>query len=345
MTSPSSASSPVLPRVLRCFQEIFEDHQYRQDQIWYQVSCDAEQALALSLRLETEWNFTFSPALLLDHPTPEAIARYLEQDLPPGPRFRYLKFQTGDPTLIFINGDFNAGGLYLPKLASCLCPMGYAVLNPRDILTESPPADLASHADQAVNCLNINHPDGPLCLAGYCNGGILALEMARRLRIQGRPILWVGLIEPSLVHPFLGPVLRWIHRLFPHRPIDPLRRRLAPFFRSLVFSQPELVTPPAFLHRRFAPYASALQRRTGPMEERTEHYTRMLLDHPIRQPGLPVHLWFTDQSLNRYRFPKAWMALSVAHQSAEIHSLPGQHDSWSLDTFAHDVLDICRKYC
>ena len=43
-------------------------------------------------------------------------------------------------------------------------------------------------ADHYVEALTDFQPQGPLMLGGYCIGGIIALEMAKRLRAQGREV-------------------------------------------------------------------------------------------------------------------------------------------------------------
>ncbi len=55
--------------------------------------------------------------------------------------------------------------------------------------------DIFSMADYYVSLVRDKHPNGPYLLGGWCFGGIVALEMARKLRLAGEPVAFLGLIE------------------------------------------------------------------------------------------------------------------------------------------------------
>jgi thioesterase domain-containing protein len=56
-------------------------------------------------------------------------------------------------------------------------------------------------------------PEGPYRLGGFCNGGLLAYEMARQLERQGEQVEFLGLVNPSA--PFQdGPVMSLADKLY-----------------------------------------------------------------------------------------------------------------------------------
>ena len=53
-------------------------------------------------------------------------------------------------------------------------------------------------AQAYIDQLNAEYPDGPVLLASFCAGGLIALEMAARLAEQGRPVKHLVLIDPPI---------------------------------------------------------------------------------------------------------------------------------------------------
>ena len=71
---------------------------------------------------------------------------------------------------------------------------------------------------------------GPYRLAGFSFGGVVALEMARRLRAKGEEIVWLGMIDtlrPKLNPKGAGPYLRYHARELLELPDAEHRRREA----------------------------------------------------------------------------------------------------------------------
>jgi len=63
---------------------------------------------------------------------------------------------------------------------------------------EDPHESIEAMADHYVDALRSVHPGGPWHLVGYSMGGVLAVEVARRLRANGDPIGLVGLLDTNL---------------------------------------------------------------------------------------------------------------------------------------------------
>src|SRR5260370_17380085 len=65
---------------------------------------------------------------------------------------------------------------------------------PHDARTALP--SFEAMADDRLALLLGANPDRPFRLAGYCNGGMVAIEVARRLVTAGRQVELVALIDP-----------------------------------------------------------------------------------------------------------------------------------------------------
>ena len=85
-------------------------------------------------------------------------------------------------------------GLYCRKIARALGPeQPVFALTPCGLDGESAPSTIEEMATRHLRALRRHRPRGPYRLAGNCNGGLIALEMARRLAEAGETV------EPLLV--------------------------------------------------------------------------------------------------------------------------------------------------
>ena len=78
-----------------------------------------------------------------------------------------------------------------------------------------------------VGQLNVEYPEGPVLLASFCAGGLIALEMAAQLAQQGRPVKHLILVDPPIrKNGTLGFAASPIHLDLLHRTKRGLRRLL-----------------------------------------------------------------------------------------------------------------------
>jgi len=72
---------------------------------------------------------------------------------------------------------------------------------------------IEEHASQALSTIRSRQPDGPLALAGYSIGGLLAYEVARQAVDAGQQVDWMGILDaaaPSMAQPLPAQcTLRW----------------------------------------------------------------------------------------------------------------------------------------
>lgn len=100
------------------------------------------------------------------------------------------------PPLFFLHGDVESGGLYCRNLARHLGPDQpfYAVAPHGSDGRMIPDTVEAMAADLLCALLDVQ-PQGPIHLGGFCNGGVVALEMARQLETKGRKVVAVLMVD------------------------------------------------------------------------------------------------------------------------------------------------------
>ncbi len=110
-----------------------------------------------------------------------------------------LKKGAGSPPL-FIFPGIGGIALELAELARLIRYDGPIYANqPRGLIRgETPHLSVAEMADYQVAVIRGVQPHGPYRLAGYSFGGLVALEVARRLQESGETVDFLGLIEPTL---------------------------------------------------------------------------------------------------------------------------------------------------
>jgi thioesterase domain-containing protein len=91
--------------------------------------------------------------------------------------------------LFFLDGDLECGGVYMRQLARELDPERTVYSLPphgtNGIVWHDTIETMASHY---ADVLEAAFPDGPFLLGGYCNGGMVAFEVARALRTRGATV-------------------------------------------------------------------------------------------------------------------------------------------------------------
>jgi amino acid adenylation domain-containing protein len=98
----------------------------------------------------------------------------------------------------FLHGDYENGASYSFPLARNLGPdQPFYALDPYRFDILGVPPTLEAMAAAHLESLRSVQPEGPYLLGGFCNGGVVAYEMARQLHAQGETVDLLVLIDPS----------------------------------------------------------------------------------------------------------------------------------------------------
>jgi acyl-CoA synthetase (AMP-forming)/AMP-acid ligase II/acyl carrier protein len=119
----------------------------------------------------------------------------------------------------FCHGDFETHGFYALKLAKLLAPdVPVYLIHPLLDVAEKSKLAMEDMARVCVPRLLALQPHGSFRLGGYCNGGLLAWEIAHQLRHSGREVETVVLVESLSLNsrPLLRAMCKVIKILAPY---------------------------------------------------------------------------------------------------------------------------------
>jgi amino acid adenylation domain-containing protein len=253
----------------------------------------------------------------------------------------------GDRTPLFLfHGMLTGGAFYALRLARRLGPrQPVHVVHPFTGVTAPVPSTIEGMVDEHIRVVRALQPQGPYRLAGYCNGGLVAYEIARRLQESGDTVELLALIAAAPATP-LAATGRLVQRaaelagLSPERTAEPVAR-LRSFVEALTALPPR--ARPAFVAAKGAALARrAARRSTG----RPSAFTPGVMDlyHRIvmryfaqRYAGAVVLLWPEREPWgSAAAAASAWRRLVPA---VSVHVVPGDHLA-----VVHEHLDVLAEH-
>jgi len=231
------------------------------------------------------------------------------------------------PPFFFLHGDYSGGGFYCREMARHLGPeQPFYVLHPQGLDGGTVPPTIEAMADEHVRTLRAFRPTGPYLLGGLCGGGLVAFEMARRLRIQGERVDFLVMIDSRIASArfwWLQLLIKWVAPACGLKPVGQqaiflaLRVSFATVGRKLAALR---TNPRGILLKIY-------QQLRG---HRPPRYTYSNLDIaygranysylPRRYPGRVTVLLSEDGVRNRY--DRDWQGRA---EEVEVHRIPGTH--------------------
>jgi thioesterase domain-containing protein/acyl carrier protein len=169
---------------------------------FFELGGDSLLAMRLIVEVEQATGRKLPLAALIAGATIESMTEALLERKPKQAESDLLEIQPGTcaPPFFYLHGDFNGGGLYCRNLARHLGKdQPFYVLHPHGLLRKQLLPSIEAMAVDHLGTLRAFQPHGPYFLGGHCNGGFVALEMARRLLAAGETVPVVILIDvPAL---------------------------------------------------------------------------------------------------------------------------------------------------
>jgi pristinamycin I synthase-3/4 len=178
-------------------------------------------AVQLMQRLEAQVGSRLPLTTLFSAPTVAGLAAAVQREETIGPDLVVpLRASGAEPPFFFFHGDYNGGGFYSRVLARGLSPeQPFYVVHPHPLTDRPVPDTMAAMVTQLVAAIRAVRPRGPYRLGGHCNGGMFALEVARRLAAEGDEVDALVVIDVSARNARFRPVRRlaralaWLGRL------------------------------------------------------------------------------------------------------------------------------------
>ena len=194
----AAPEDPTQAELVRIWQELLEVEPVGIRDDFFDLGGDSLLAAAMMAAIEEATGVDASPSILLSGSTIEHVAASLAH--PARPDSAVVPVQTGGSRapLYFLHGDYLGRGMYCRKIARALGPdQPVFALTPCGLDGEPAPPTIEEMAARHLRALRRHQAQGPYRLVGNCNGGLIALEMARRLVDEGETVEQVLLIRTS----------------------------------------------------------------------------------------------------------------------------------------------------
>ena len=153
-------------------------------------------AIRMLAEVEKRTGIQIPPRLLFEAPTIRHLAMAARR---PGAvtRSAIVPVQTAGrlSPLFFLHGDFVEGGLYCIKMARHIgADRPFYAIDPHGVHDQTPHS-IEEMAASRLELVRQVRPHGPYVLGGFCNGGLVAFEMARQLEAAGETVSSLILIS------------------------------------------------------------------------------------------------------------------------------------------------------
>jgi thioesterase domain-containing protein len=146
-------------------------------------------AIRMLAEVEKRTGIKIPPRVLFESPTIRHLAIAARRPTAFN-KSAIVPVQTGGtlPPFFFMHGDFVEGGLYCINMARHLGPdRPFYAIDPHGVHDEAPHS-IEEMAAARLELVRQLRPHGPYVLGGYCNGGLVAFEMARQLEAAGEKV-------------------------------------------------------------------------------------------------------------------------------------------------------------
>jgi len=202
-TAYAKPFSPLESQIAGIWEELLNVRPIGGQHDFFELGGDSLLAVQMMDAVETCLGTRLPLAALYPRATVEAVAEGLLNSHRAEFCSPLVTLQKGGSRrpFFFLHGDFKGGGFYCRKLASCLgedLPF-YSIL-PHGLDGGPIPRSIEAMASDRLRLLLDHQPAGPYVLGGYCNGGIVAFEMARQMLSRGLEVQLLVLIDASALN-------------------------------------------------------------------------------------------------------------------------------------------------
>jgi amino acid adenylation domain-containing protein len=176
------------------------------DDDFYAFGGDSLRAMRLIARLRSVFGVPLTMRAFVDAPTVAAVTAALSalQREPAesiASRVSPLRTTGTREPVFFMHGDLIGGGRYCNDIAERIGPdHPFYTIAPHGLDGAPIPSSIEAMARE--NCVEIRErfPGAPVILGGFCNGGIVAFEMARQLERAGIPVKGLTVVDGILLN-------------------------------------------------------------------------------------------------------------------------------------------------
>ncbi len=186
--------------IAKIFAGVFGLDRVGADDDFFDIGGDSLVAETISMEILQQTGREFPMSLFLEYGSPRRIAASLPKS-EPGKEAAKAPVAAAAKTRppIFVVHGRRGYTMPHPKFLQALAEGQKLRMFELPGLRGGQSCDRIEQIAQAyIDQLNAEYPDGPVLLASFCAGGLIALEMAARLAEQGRPVKHLVLIDPPI---------------------------------------------------------------------------------------------------------------------------------------------------
>jgi len=287
LDSERTKDNATLHALSRIWEDVLAYAPVALDENFFAAGGDSLRAIRVMMRIESDLGIAMPTDTLLVASTIRTLAQAVldrANNVRPPRRIVPLRTTGSRPPLYFYDGDPDGGGIYTRILPAVLDEeQPIYLVRPSGTIGDEIPGSIEMMADADAAMIATEGPSRSYRLGGFCTGGIVALEVARRLEAGGASVDVVALVASSVPNARLEPL--WA-----------LTSRAGPLISE---------RGAAFVYRCARSIANGVRARAIP-----SGFWRLKAWFEDRTRGLPPYRPTIDFRINSHRllryFPKAY---------------------------------------
>jgi acyl-CoA synthetase (AMP-forming)/AMP-acid ligase II/thioesterase domain-containing protein len=207
---PLSADLKLIWRDLLCCDDLHIDDDF------FEKGGDSLLAAQMCLAVKELTGTTVPESILLNAPTIRRLSKVIRERSEVDSKALIRISDREGHAFFFFHGDYLSGGYYVRRLAKLLRSANIYSVAPHGFSGESIPASIEQMARERLSLIRAAQPAGPFRLGGYCNGGMVAFEVARLLQADGQRIEFLALVDVPFINTGITMRLgRWVAAIMP----------------------------------------------------------------------------------------------------------------------------------
>ena len=215
----------ILPRTMvekqisEIWSEVLKLNQVGIRDNFFDLGGNSLLAVTMSSRLYATFGKKLALSTFLAVPTIEQLAHVLESQEEVSSSFVAVQASGSKTPFFYLHGAYRGDGFYCFPLSRYLgVEQPFYALTPHQFDDVQVPPTLEEIATKHVQTIREMQPEGPYQLGGFCNGALVAYEMAQQLKAAGQTVDTLVLIDPTFLGyrrsirqtiTVLGMFLRW----------------------------------------------------------------------------------------------------------------------------------------
>jgi acyl-coenzyme A synthetase/AMP-(fatty) acid ligase/thioesterase domain-containing protein len=318
--APTAAQTPLERQVLTLWQRLLSSETLGLDDDFFEHGGDSLLATAMHEELERSLGRVISDSVLAQASTVRDLVGLLDRQTLRSEPLMEFNAAPGRVALFWFHGDFVQGGYYVRRLAQLLGKgQPLVALAPHGLDDSTIPDSVQAMAEDRLALLLAHQPQGPYRLGGYCNGALVAIEVARQLRERGHSVELLALVDPPTanVRPWSRLILRSLAGPLPTPWLGKAYAVLSRFGETSKWPWPRRLQYLAMraMPRRLDQQPPRLE-QDARVHGRYQRYSQIMARYLPKPLDVPVVYFSADYT------SRAWSHLGMSFES---HEVPGGH--------------------